>query len=173
MASLEKQSYKRCSFTLTLRFPLGPILTHKGSRASVSPLLPQSQTREPRKASDLASPPSSSLLDPDPDRVHRKFWLPGFNPQASPPPTAALAALSPDPGLSATPKGPVAGRGAPGAKAVWAKDVRHGERGQGEGGGTRKPGASGWQPRLQNNRTGEWGRGAAHIEGKAVQSRPP
>lgn len=48
-------------------------------------------------------------------------------------------------------------RGAPGTEAVWAEDVRHGERGQGEGGGTWKPGASGWQPRLQNNqrRVGE------------------
>lgn len=49
------------------------------------------------------------------------------------------------------------GRGAPETEAAWAEDVRHGARGQGEGGGTWKPGASGWQSRLQNNqrRVGE------------------
>lgn len=54
--------------------------------------------------------------------------------------------------------------GAPPAEAAWAEDVRHGERGQREGGGT-------WNPRPVAGSPGskiskeEWGRGTHTSEG--------
>lgn len=84
------------SFTLTLRFPSGPILTHQGTGTSVSARsISSPSTLVPNigaKALDSATPSIVFFLGPRPR--HSKFRLPGFTPQASPPLAAALAALS-------------------------------------------------------------------------------
>lgn len=78
--------------------------------------------RDPRpSAQSVTAPLLHALFRPLPRRA-------GYSPQI--------------PGLGPAP------RGAPRAEAAWAEDVRHGARGQREGGGTWKPGASRWQPRL-------------------------
>lgn len=75
--------------------------------------------------------------------------------------------VSADPGAQRRPKRARGREGAPLAEAAWAEDVRHGECGQQEGGGTWKPAASGWQPGLKSKQRGVEEGALAHIRGSS------
>lgn len=94
--------------------------------------------------------------------------LPGLKPLPFPTPCRSPGCpLSRDPRTRCHPEGALwEGGGVPGAKAAWAEDVRHGERGQGEGGGTRKPGASAGSPDSKITGRGSGG-GAPHTRARA------
>lgn len=133
--------------------------------SSPPPSLVEYAPHDRRVETPLSVPFSFSFLGQDSGGRRRGSGCPLASLGA--PPSSLVLRLPADPGAQRRPKRARGREGAPLAEAAWAEDVRHGECGQQEGGGTWKPAASGWQPGLKSKQRGVEEGALAHIRGSS------
>lgn len=160
------------SVALTHRFAPSRPCTAPQGRGSPAPrgfslLLPPRPRSRPRTGE--RNRPLLSFPGPGPRRPAPRWSLPLAS---RPTPPSSLVLRPPSGSGSQRHPKRAGGRGAPPAEAAWAEDVRHGERGQREGGGTWNPRPAAGSPGSKITE-GEWGRGRPHTGGVGVECAPP